>query len=201
MSKLFKELNYDTDRVMQPGDPITSPDGNIKVKANNDGTASIEGTDESIVESCEATLVIPEYPSYSFRARFTNIDPNNSDAHYADCELLEINGPEGSEISPPRTIVIPDAEIPYWGEIGQVLPYTSHLGETRRIPHPGFAEGGFVVNFFVRENNGLTSFCNISSYVPTYGSIDKTLATEDYVDDKIGDIEAAIHTINYGAQS
>jgi len=41
MSKLFKELNYDTDRVMQPGDPITSPDGKTKVVANNDGTATL----------------------------------------------------------------------------------------------------------------------------------------------------------------
>lgn len=196
MSKLFKELNYDTDRVMQPGDPITSQDGNTKVKANSDGTASIEVTDESIVESCEAVLVIPEYPRYSFRVRFTNIDPNNSSYHYADCELLEINGFEGAEISPPCTIVIPTAEISYWGETGQVLPYTSSMGETKRIPHPGFAEGGFVVNFFVRENSGLTGFCDVSSYVPTYGSSDKTIATEDYVDDKIGDIDSVLDGIN-----
>ena len=41
MSKLYKELNYDTDRVMQPGDPITSPDGQVSVSANNDGTATL----------------------------------------------------------------------------------------------------------------------------------------------------------------
>ena len=41
MSKLFKELNYDTDRVMQPGDPITSPNGNTSVSANNNGTATL----------------------------------------------------------------------------------------------------------------------------------------------------------------
>lgn len=41
MSKLYKELNYDTDRVMQPGDPITSPNGNTSVSANNNGTATL----------------------------------------------------------------------------------------------------------------------------------------------------------------
>ena len=41
MSKLFKELNYDTDRVMQPGDSLTSPDGNVSVSANIDGTATL----------------------------------------------------------------------------------------------------------------------------------------------------------------
>jgi hypothetical protein len=41
MSKLFKELNYDTDRVMQPGDPITSPDGHTTVLADNSGKAKI----------------------------------------------------------------------------------------------------------------------------------------------------------------
>jgi hypothetical protein len=31
--------------------------------------------------------------------------------------------------------------------------------------------------------------------------VSREIATEDYVDGKIGDIEAAIHTINYGVQS
>lgn len=41
MSKLFKELNYDTDRVMQPGDPITSPDGKNEVVLSDDGVAAV----------------------------------------------------------------------------------------------------------------------------------------------------------------
>ncbi len=41
MSKLYKELNYDTDRVMQPGDPITSPNSGTSVSANNNGTATL----------------------------------------------------------------------------------------------------------------------------------------------------------------
>lgn len=41
MSKLYKDLNYDTDRVMQPGDPISSPDGMTEVRANDNGTATL----------------------------------------------------------------------------------------------------------------------------------------------------------------
>ena len=41
MSKLYKNLQYDTDWVMQPGDPITSPDGETGVRADNDGTAKL----------------------------------------------------------------------------------------------------------------------------------------------------------------
>ena len=41
MSKLFKDLNYDTDRVMQPGDPITSPDGKNEIAVSDDGVASV----------------------------------------------------------------------------------------------------------------------------------------------------------------
>ena len=41
MSKLYKNLQYDTDQVMQPGDPLTSPNGDVEVHSNNDGTATI----------------------------------------------------------------------------------------------------------------------------------------------------------------
>lgn len=44
MSKLYRDLNYDTDWVSQPGDPITSPDGKTAVKANNNGTATLSKT-------------------------------------------------------------------------------------------------------------------------------------------------------------
>lgn len=40
MSKLFKQLIYDTDWISQPGDPLTSPNGQVSVNANNDGTIS-----------------------------------------------------------------------------------------------------------------------------------------------------------------
>lgn len=40
MSKLFKQLIYDTDWISQPGDPLTSPNGQVSVSANNDGTIS-----------------------------------------------------------------------------------------------------------------------------------------------------------------
>ena len=59
MSKLFKELNYDTDRVMQPGDPLTSPNGQVSVSANNDGTASISFSNgvKTIATTDEANLI------------------------------------------------------------------------------------------------------------------------------------------------
>ena len=41
MSKLYKNLEYETDLVSQPGDPITSPDGTTSVSANNDGTITV----------------------------------------------------------------------------------------------------------------------------------------------------------------
>lgn len=41
MAKLYKELQYDTDKVMQPGDALESPDGKTLVRSNNDGTATI----------------------------------------------------------------------------------------------------------------------------------------------------------------
>lgn len=41
MSKLYKELKYDTDRVMQPGDPLTSANGKNEVVIGNDGVAAV----------------------------------------------------------------------------------------------------------------------------------------------------------------
>ena len=52
MSKLYKELKYDTDRVMQPGDPLTSLDGNTQVNANDDGTATLTTLQTTQKENC-----------------------------------------------------------------------------------------------------------------------------------------------------
>ena len=184
MSKLYKNLQYDTDYVMQPGDPLTSPDGNNRVQVNDNGTASIiTGT------QYEFTLTVPEIQGASFRVR---IGKSNSTGDGYSKLILSITGIENAvadqyggagysingEYAGEIAVLMTDAD---FADVGQPLPDSS-----KRIP----IFGGFYVNFYVRSLGRTSSWCDWSN-----------LSSATEIDEQIISTSGHKHTasdINYG---
>lgn len=184
MSKLYKNLQYDTDYVMQPGDPLTNPDGNNRVQVNDNGTASIiTGT------QYEFTLTVPEIQGASFRVR---IGKSNSTGDGYSRLILSITGIENAvadqyggagysingEYAGEIAVLMTDAS---FADVGQPLPDSS-----KRIP----IFGGFYVNFYVRSLGRTSSWCDWSN-----------LSSATEIDEQIISTSGHKHTasdINYG---
>ena len=142
MSKLFKELNYDTDRVMQPGDPTTSPNGDTSVSANNDGTATLRSSViKEVVVSVSGSSEDSEGLVISYYMSFTS---ENTIA-----ELT--SGVEPTTISGTLTITPPSP-----------APSTSYTATWTKIP-----EGGTPV--YTNSDNGYSIFF-AQSYCEIYSS-------------------------------
>lgn len=109
MSKLFKELNYDTDRVMQPGDPLTSPDGKTVVSANNNGTATlnttVQGYDTSVNGITDITAAqqaeIDQLAVTAYTGSFVTLrrDPNNDPGPTGGARYWVNFSQDGTDIS------------------------------------------------------------------------------------------------------
>ena len=175
MSKLFKQLIYDTDRVSQPGDPLTSPDGNTKVKANNDGTATLEKTIPA------KTIVAEAHGSAGITYGMVFTSKNTA-------EELAAGIPES--VSGTLSLGEPVSSS-YTGTWTQIEPGA-----------PVYAQDGVEYRFSFSSE-----YCDIfgggtgCSATYTMGTVpasteSKTLTTEDYVNDKIGNINAILDEIN-----
>lgn len=109
MSKLFKELNYDTDRVVQPGDPLTSPDGKTVVSANNNGTATlnttVQGYDTSVNGITDITAAqqaeIDQLAVTAYTGSFVTLrrDPNNDPGPTGGARYWVNFSQDGTDIS------------------------------------------------------------------------------------------------------
>lgn len=93
MSKLYKDLKYDTDWVMQPGDPLTSSDGSTAIKAVNAGKGFIETYGDVIDHYYDVTVDIPQVSGASARIRLKDVDETS-----IGVEILSIEGFPGAEI-------------------------------------------------------------------------------------------------------
>lgn len=183
MSKLFKQLIYDTDWISQPGDPLTSPDGETGVSANNNGTATLNTTvhgydttvngipDITAAQQAEIDQLsmVPYTGSFVTLRRAPEYDPGpNGGVRYSvnfsqdGTDIASANDMASAELYPDGTIRMYDG-IP---DLMSIFPP---------------AEGGPP----------------IVGHAPTsQTTVTQTLATEDYVDDKIGNINSVLDEIN-----
>ena len=178
MSKLYKNLQYDTDYVMQPGDPLTSPNGDVEVHSNDDGTASVSSP---AVESYDVTFTIPDVSGVTITARVSNL--SNEYPTYTVLSAIGIENPtfSGSTIN---------SNGEYWGEIAMKTPADeAGVTDTTKI-----WPNGRVVNLFVRSLDSLSQWTTVSSYTVNYGSgrVSKTLVTSEAVDKKMNKVSTPV---------
>ena len=92
MSKLYKDLRYDTDYVMQPGDPVTSPNGSTQIRADDSGKGFIETYGEEVEHFYDITVSIPQVSGATCKLRL------ESTADTAmTVTILSIDGWDGAE--------------------------------------------------------------------------------------------------------
>jgi hypothetical protein len=183
MSKLFKQLIYDHDWISQPGDPLTSPDGETGVSANNNGTATLNTT----VNGYDTTV---------------NGITDITAAQQAEIDQLSMVPYTGSFVTLRRT---PEYDPGPTGGVRYNVNF-SHDG-TDMVSANDMASAELYPDGTIRMYAGISdllSIFNASSENPvTIGhaptsqtTVTQTLATEDYVDDKIGNINSVLDEIN-----
>ena len=98
MSKLFKDLKYDTDYVMQPGDPLTSSDGHTTVSADNSGKAKISAPTGSFkhpkIVFAAGSYVTGTVGTYTWNNEttydFSSWTPDNPVSDYTNVDGLQL---------------------------------------------------------------------------------------------------------------
>lgn len=183
MSKLFKQLIYDTDWISQPGDPLTSPDGETGVSANNNGTATLNTT----VQGYDTTV---------------NGITDITAAQQAEIDQLSMVPYTGSFVTLRRT---PEYDP---GPTGGVRYGVNFSQDGTSIASANdMASAELYSDGTIRMYDGMPDLMRIfppdGSNPPIIGhaptsqtTVTQTLATEDYVDDKIGSINSVLDAIN-----
>ena len=183
MSKLFKQLIYDTDWISQPGDPLTSPDGETGVSANNNGTATLNTT----VHGYDTTV---------------NGITDITAAQQAEIDQLAVTAYTGSFVTLRRTPEDdpgPTGGARYWVNFSQ--------DGTGLVSDNDMASAELYPDGTIRVYDGmpdLLSIFNASSgnpavigHAPTsQTTVTQTIATQDYVDTQIGNINSVLDAIN-----
>ena len=177
MSKIFKQLIYDTDWISQPGDPLTSPNGQVSVKANNDGTATLQTTSpaKTVLAYMEGTAGV------TYRVTFQS-----------QHSVEELCSGEVESVSATLTITISPQQVEtHEGTWLQLAPGAS-------VYYLDGCEWKFNLTSTYGEIFGDQTGCTATYTTTTVpaSTTTETLATEDYVDDKIGNINAILDEIN-----
>lgn len=183
MSKLFKQLIYDTDWISQPGDPLTSPDGQVSVNANNDGTATLNTT----VHGYDTTV---------------NGIPDITAAQQAEIDQLSMVPYTGSFVTLRRT---PEYDPGPTGGARYGVNFSQD--GTNIFSANDMASAELYPDGTIRMYDGipdLLSIFNASSenpavigHAPTsQTTVTQTIATQDYVNTQIGNINAILDEIN-----
>lgn len=202
MSKLFKQLIYDTDWISQPGDPITSPNGNTSVSANNDGTATITKPGTPVEKQNCVIISVNDGRGWSYWFRFRNT--------MAELEDYDFVGPITLECANANTYNYPVPESA-WKECTAERAIDAD-SEWRFSCSDDSDVDGIGLDFFNSSSHLPNTAVDVILYVAghvdengfayntytytTYPTETKTLATQAYVDAQIGDINSVLDAIN-----
>ena len=189
MSKLYKELKYDTDRVMQPGDPLTSFDGNTAIKAGNaTGKGFIETYGDPVAYSYEVTVDIPQVQGASCRVRID--DTCNTTM---DITILSIAGWSGATASG-SDISVNGSN---WGHLGAAIPYD----EPPAAIIPTETSDTYDTVIYCYHGNGNSQLCTSwSNLVKTRQTTSKEISTEGHTHTEIvsPDGNTSVQAVNGG---